>query len=463
MSIRTLLTPMISARLLSESRLMRLRAQAEQRRIKRHAPHQVHVFFQVDDPYSALVAQCLPAFAARYAVHCVPHLVPPAPDSAAPDRPRLVAWSRRDAALLAERLGLHFRDPGDQPSPDLVRTAQRALLGALHAGRFIEAAAPVSLALWDGVGKDRAVALEQSSQGLVTGIGHTPIDPASETELVAHLAESAALRERLGHYLSATFHYAGEWYWGLDRLHYLEARLRSLGLDRTEGADLAPAVRDRVTPIAGATSTEIEFFFSLRSPYSAIAAPRVFELARLTGATVRLRYLLPMVMRGLPVPAAKRRYISLDAAREARLHGVPFGRLNDPVGRPTERGLALMPLAEQRGAGQAYVSSFMQGVWAEGLDAGSDHGLRRIAERAGLTWQEACEALRDNAWRTEAEHHRNALLDAGLWGVPAFRVGNTAVWGQDRLWVIEQCLTRGRPVNYRAEELPIHSIHHTGS
>ena len=459
MSIRTLLTPMISARLLGEPRLMRLRAQAERRRGRQGAAHQVHVFHQVDDPYSALVAQCLPAFAARYAVHCVPHLVPPAADSAAPDRPRLVTWSRRDAALLAERLGLHFQDRGSQPEPQAVIATQRSLLGALKAGQFIEVAAPVSQALWDTV-----ATTETGSAGEALAQANlASIVPATETELMAHLAESAALRERLGHYLGATFYYAGEWYWGLDRLHYLEARLRELGLDRTGGPDLAPAARDRTASVALTSSSEIEFFFSLRSPYSAIAAPRVFELARLSGATVKLRYLLPMVMRGLPVPAAKRRYISLDAAREARLHGVPFGRLNDPVGRPTERGLALMPLAERCGAGQAYVLSFMQGVWAEGLDAGSDRGLRRIAERAGLNWNDACEALRDDQWRTHAEHHRAALLEAGLWGVPAFRVDDTAVWGQDRLWVIDRCLTRMRAKGHAAQGMASHPMQDRGT
>ena len=186
----------------------------------------------------------------------------------------------------------------------------------------------------------------------------------------------------------------------------------------------------------------IDFFFSLRSPYSAIVTPRVFALAREHGATVRLRFLLPMVMRGLPVPAQKRRYISLDAAREARLQGVPFGRLNDPVGRPTERGLALIPFAHAQGRAEAYLLSFMRGVWAEGLDAGSDRGLRTITERAGLPWAEARAALADQGWRTLAERNRQDLLDLGLWGVPSFHVAGTATWGQDRLWQVREALDR---------------------
>lgn len=122
------------------------------------------------------------------------------------------------------------------------------------------------------------------------------------------------------------------------------------------------------------------------------------------------------------------------------MRGIPFGRLNDPVGRPVERGLSLMPLAEKEGRGADYVRSFMHGVWAEGMDAGSDRGLRRIAERAGLRWADAQVALTDDAWRATAEANRQELLSLGLWGVPSFRVGDTAVWGQDRLWAVRDAL-----------------------
>jgi len=209
---------------------------------------------------------------------------------------------------------------------------------------------------------------------------------------------------------------------------------------------LFPPVADLTEPVQLDDPQTIDFYFSLRSPYSAIVAPRVFELARLAGATVRLRYVLPMVMRGLPVPRAKRAYISQDAAREAFLRGVPFGRVNDPVGRPAERGLALITLAQRAGRAEAYVLSFLRGVWAEGIDAGSDRGLRTIVERAGLSWAEAREALKDEAWRLTAEKNREELFALGLWGVPSFRVGDTAVWGQDRLWAVRDALLeRARP------------------
>jgi 2-hydroxychromene-2-carboxylate isomerase len=261
------------------------------------------------------------------------------------------------------------------------------------------------------------------------------------------------LRKRLGHYLGATFYYAGEWYWGIDRLHHLEHRLQALGVARQGVADLMFArAADLAKPVSLTDPPPIDFFFSLRSPYSAIVAQRVFDLGRSTGAEVRLRYVLPMVMRGLPVPREKRSYISQDAAREAFVRGIPFGRLNDPVGRPTERGLALMPLAERLGKGQEYVLSFMRGVWAEGIDAGSDRGLRRLAERAGLSWDAARQALKDDAWRQEAEQNRQEMFALGLWGVPSFKVGDCVVWGQDRLWAVQEELLKG------AGALPVEAV-----
>lgn len=93
---------------------------------------------------------------------------------------------------------------------------------------------------------------------------------------------------------------------------------------------------------------------------------------------------------------------------------MPFGRLNDPVGKPTERGLALIPFAQMHELAEDYVMSFMQGVWSEGLDAGTDAHLKIIVERSGLNWQAAKDILRSKSneqhWRAVAEQNREALL-----------------------------------------------------
>ena len=424
MSLRSLLMPAISQYLLSRGRVERLRLRAEKARLAGHQRHQVHYFHQVDDPYCALTAAVLPELAARYDIDIVPHLVAPPGDDVAPARDLLVAYSRKDAALLAGHHGLAFTDPGMQPLPGAVQNAQGLLLNAIEVGSFNLLAPEITRQLW-------------APEGSRT----MPQSRTSPEALAAHLQASTALRDKLGHYLGATFFYGGEWYWGIDRLHHLEQRLQSLNAQRPGVHRLmfAPDA-DLDQPRPASHPGQIDFFFSLRSPYSAIVAPRVFRLGQLTGVPVRLKYVLPMVMRGLPVPANKRRYISLDTAREAHARGIPFGRVNDPLGRPVERGLSIMPYAERAGLGQAYVLSFMRGVWAEGLDAGSDRSLRHMVERAGLHWAEARQAMEDPAWRQTAEAHRAEMVGLGLWGVPSFHVHDTVVWGQDRLWAVQAAL-----------------------
>ncbi|MCW5642424.1 MAG: DsbA family protein [Rhodoferax sp.] len=447
MSIKSLLMPAITARMFARERLLAQRAAAERRRRAQGAPHLLRYFHQVDDPYSALVAQRLPQLLERYDVELQPHLVGPPADHAAPARDQLVAYSRRDAALLARHWKLDFVDTGRQPADADIERVRRQLVAAAADGRFADVAERLTRGLWQApqAGAPAHAACDEPA-------------PADAATTQAHVAAAEQLRQTLGHYLGAMFFYAGEWYWGLDRLHHLEQRLQDLGAHRPGTSGLMfPPEPDLDTPATIPDAPGIDFFLSLRSPYTAIVAQRVFRLGEHTGAPVRLRYVLPMVMRGLPVPREKRLYIMHDAAREAHLRGVPFGRINDPLGRPTERGMALIPLAERMGQGQAYVGSFLRGVWSEGIDAGSDRGLRRIAERAGLAWSDAQDALHDETWRALAEANRTEMFALGLWGVPSLRVGDTAVWGQDRLWAVQQAVLATRGARDTPVAMPVHA------
>jgi 2-hydroxychromene-2-carboxylate isomerase len=419
-------TSILTSRALRDAR----RASASLKRRLGGGAAQVHYFHQADDPYSHLAAQALERLVARYRIGLAPHLVPAPADAAAPDRARLERWSRFDAAELAR--GLAFDAPGSrdadsQPAADLVALANGALLAAMARGEFAATARVIGAALWRG---DRE-SLSRLGAGSTAGA------------VAAALGEGDALRTRLGHYLGATFCYGGEWYWGVDRLHYLEERLCAEGL--AVGGDGGPIAPAREVTLAGAPrngpAPTLDFFCSLRSPYTYLAVPRVRRLAAHYGATLRLRYVLPMVMRGLPVPRAKRLYILHDTKREADRLGMRFGRVVDPVGPPVERGLAVLHRAVHAGKGEAFLESFLQGVFADGIDAGSEDGLRRLAQRAGLDGAFVATALDDASWRAVAQANREELLALGLWGVPSFRVDDRpAHWGQDRLWAIEEDL-----------------------
>ncbi len=80
-----------------------------------------------------------------------------------------------------------------------------------------------------------------------------------------------------------------------------------------------------------ASAVTLEFFPSLRSPYTAISFDRAIALAHSEPEVkLMLRPVMPMMMRGVPAPRAKQLYIMTDSKREADYYGQKFG----PSGRP---------------------------------------------------------------------------------------------------------------------------------
>ncbi|MFO0412150.1 MAG: 2-hydroxychromene-2-carboxylate dehydrogenase, partial [bacterium] len=189
---------MVARAITSDRRRDMRRRRFETARVRSGKPHEVLYFHQVDDPYSALMAARLAGLVAQYGVVLTPRLVPPPPGWAAPEREKLAAYSRRDAALIAPAFGLDHFDRAT-PSDAEVERAQSILQSAIDTGRFAEAAPIVARALGSGESLDTAAA---------------DFGSATPATVARALEEGGRLRERLGHYLGATLYHAGEWYWG---------------------------------------------------------------------------------------------------------------------------------------------------------------------------------------------------------------------------------------------------------
>lgn len=449
MSPGKIFQPRLAALLTSPRTRQSLRQLQEAKRKLGAQPHVVSVWLRADDPYSYLLVQVLPRFLAHFDVTLRVHVINSHDPATTPAPEQLAAYARHDAARLARRQALDFPDAALAPAPHDCDQATRLLLAHAQqpAGAFLSLARQVLAALWRGYHKK-----------LSTLVARFPPMPA--TPAMRQLQDNHQALRQLGHYQPAMLHYGGEWYWGIDRLPYLAARLQELGAARF-AHDFA--LNDTPLPFeAGHAGTDylvsdpadlatvralhlpLDFYFSFRSPYSYLALPRVIELAEHYGLDLRFRPVLPMVMRGLPVPREKQMYILLDAAREAQRLGIPFGRVCDPVGTGVERCMALFPAAQASGRGADYLLSVARGIWAEGADVTRDRVLRQLATRAGLDWSTAAGALGDSGWQAMASSNREALARLGLWGVPVLHLqtpkGHCAVWGQDRLWALEDTL-----------------------
>jgi 2-hydroxychromene-2-carboxylate isomerase len=188
------------------------------------------------------------------------------------------------------------------------------------------------------------------------------------------------------------------------------------------------------------SARHIDFFFSFRSPYSYLAAPRAFALADRGDVDVRFRGVIPMAMRGQAVPVAKRLHTLRDAKREADRLGMPFGRVHDPIGDGALRCLLVAEHAADRGRCREFVLAAGAAIWSQAADVARDDGLRPICERSGLEWDGCAAAIETPSLRARVDDNTARLAGLEHWGVPLFVLDGELFWGQDRIEDVERAL-----------------------
>ena len=57
-----------------------------------------------------------------------------------------------------------------------------------------------------------------------------------------------------------------------------------------------------------------------------------------------------------------------------------------------------------------------------------------------MFWPEVKQAKERDDWREAEAENRQLMLSFGTWGVPTLCVGDYAVWGQDRIWLLARHL-----------------------
>lgn len=402
----------------SAAYLEKQRAKARKRRQGRGEAPTVHYFHQVDDPYSHLAVQKLDELKAHYGLTFAAHLVSAPSAAYQGSATHFAQWARQDALHIATAYGIEFRAQVATPAVSAIADANQALATHLNQPDFAEVAAQIGAALWAG----KSIESETAHS-----LGASAVEQGNNR------------RRKLGHYQGAMFYFDGEWFWGVDRIRLLEQRLRDEGYAQSNGALCVPEPTPLDASNAGA-DVVLEYFPSLRSPYTAIGHQRVLDLIASCDVTVKVRPVMPMLMRGIPAPRAKQRYIITDAAREGRSRGVPFGSIVDPFGEPVKRAFALFPAASAAGRGMAFISAYLQAAWFDGVDITGSKGLQQVVHNAGLDWQQLQNYTAEQSWEAELEANLGAMTEHSLWGVPSFRVSGGklsepyACWGQDRIW-----------------------------
>jgi 2-hydroxychromene-2-carboxylate isomerase len=394
-------------------------------------PVRLELFHDPSDPWSYLTAQAVDRLTRAYpGVELVVHAISAPAADVAPVGDMRSRHAVRDALELASYWDVEFAGKREA-DPTLLRKVSMCLIKERSAAEQLRASLALAAAMWANDGK-RVDAL----LGEYGAESQTMIGPVLATAY-------GSLRDR-GHYQGGMIAFKGEWFWGIDRLGYLEAALADhLGvapvgvLARRPDADRGPL---RLAP--GDGPLVLDMWFSFRSPYSYIAIERITEVIADHPVTLNLRPVPPMVDRGLPMPRDKRMYIAFDAKREADRLGLPFGQLCELKPGGVTACLAIGKHAIASGKGLEFARSALRAVWTEAQDLSDYVDLRRVVERAGLRWDEAKAAIADPSAASWASANATDLGVIGLWGVPSFRVGDLVLWGQDRLDLLADRLRR---------------------
>jgi len=410
--------PWLAALLSSRKLLNFKRLYFEFQRSLMGRPHTLELYLKLDDAYSYLLVQLLPQLAKSRQLKIDFYLLDELDSDMFPE-PEL--WRKnalQDAAYLAELYGLNF-----QSGSALLGNKQQL---ACYQNELIYCQEP-----------ERVLELFQGFwQGKL--LSEQTLEQATKQQL----ASNRLRLQQKGHYLPAMLFYAGEWYWGIDRLWHLEQRLFQLGVVKKVGISGCQYGPMQLHSEAGskpeAIGETLSLYFSMRSPYSYLALEQAVLFCQKYGLELELKPVLPMVMRGLKVPQQKKMYIFLDTKREAMRLGLDYGKVADPLGLAVEYCYALYEYALEQGKGVDFMLQFARAVNSEGLYADNERGLKKIVERSGLNWQQAKLYLQQQTWRQRTDENLRQLSELGLWGVPCFQFRQTKVWGQDRLWVIQQ-------------------------
>lgn len=426
MNLKTRLRSLAARHFSSQTYLEKKRAKAVKQRQQKGEPPTVHYFHQADDPYSHLAVQKLDQLQAAYDVQFRHHLVSQQSADYLGSADHFDHWALADAASVADDYGVQFAPTVTVPDNSAVACVNAHLAQCLDQPDFAQQALELGQQLWSG----QSISSQPSTK---------PVDV---------VARGNQLREQLGHYQGAMLYFDGEWFWGIDRMRSLELRLIDEGLQLETGPLCVPEPTPIDTTNLTTSNITLEYFPSLRSPYTAIGHTRFLDLVKRSGVQVKVRPVMPMLMRGIPAPRAKQRYIIMDSAREGREHGAPMGKIVDPFGEPVKRAFALFPAMQAQQRELEFVTAYLSAAWVDGVDITTTSGLQQVVESAGADWSKASASADDGQWQTILQTNLDDMFQSNLWGVPSFRVSGGhsnqpfACWGQDRIWRVENEIAR---------------------
>ena len=195
----------------------------------------------------------------------------------------------------------------------------------------------------------------------------------------------------------------------------------------------------------------VEFFHDLVSPYSYLAYGRVNQMCEEHGAELVLRPMLLGAVHkavGLQAPIeikSKGRYQVRDIHRWAEHYGLPM-KFPDPFPFRTLKTMRAAVVLEGDGDLEQFTREAFNLYWEEGgapkgFEAADEDGpLREVSRRIGRDPEEVLEKASSGEAKEALKSATAEAIERGVFGAPAFFVGDEMFWGNDRLHFVEAAL-----------------------
>ena len=387
-------------------------------------------YVRVNDPYCMMVLPKLAPLCQIYQVKLNPIILYELPVPHFHERQLKDTYSIQDVSDIAKILNIPLPTPNlFEPNHRHTWLATRILLRNQSTENFLNIAEAVFESLWTGNHK----MLKQYA------MWHNTV---TSEESRIELTENKQKLIKLGQTSSGMMYFDGEWYWGFDRLHHLEERLRKErnplsspvwkyppDIQLQEGMDLRHQI--------------VKLFFSYDCPYCYLAIQQLIQLSQHYGFQIQFIPVQLPQQPQVPTTHSENRWLRLlDVSREARKKGIAFGKLVDITENTTFDLYAIHFWAEKQGKLLPWITRATAATWAEGNHFHSRAALKKFTMKCLEISSETFEGiLKEDSSRKKIKKNYQHLLEIGFWDIPTIQCQDFITWGQDRIWHLEYYLT----------------------
>jgi 2-hydroxychromene-2-carboxylate isomerase len=197
-------------------------------------------------------------------------------------------------------------------------------------------------------------------------------------------------------------------------------------------------------------SKTVDYYFAPQSPWTYLGHARLVELAKSTGATVRV---MPMdlgqvfpISGGLPLgkrAPQRQAYRLVELTRFSQALNLPLNlhpKFFPVAGDPAARLIIATDMQHGTEAALAITGAVLAAVWHEERDIADAGTLAQL-----LAEQKLDAACLDRAQTPEVQarydSYTQSAIDTQVFGAPSFVIDGELFWGQDRLDFVAQKLS----------------------